>query len=408
LDFYRYSLGLDSTNEKKLLKFWQKPLNFFPQLQQADINSNFKSIFPGRVDAILKHADSICERRYSILGLAEIDWSQNGETNWHLDPVNDVVAPLDWWARIDTTDFKKNGDPKIIWELNRHQHFVHLGIAYLLTDNDDYRDAFLKNFLSWAHNNPPKFGINWVSSLELAYRSIAWIWAYHLFTVKEGLPTEIFKLILKYLAIQAGHIEHNLSTYYSPNTHLTGEALGLYYIGSFLNGYRPATRWKRLGSEVLLQEISRQVLSDGGYIERSLWYHRYTLDIYIHFLVLARWNEDRIPGYVGQRVEALAEFMMYSARPDRSFPLIGDDDGGQLIKLDSLAGNDLRGLFSTLSIYFERRDFKFLSEEYAEETYWLLGPESLKSYDAQEPLQPSHSSIGFKETGYFFTGLSTI
>jgi hypothetical protein len=36
------------------------------------------------------------------------------------------------------------------------------------------------------------------------------------------------------LYAQGRHIESYLSTYFSPNTHLTGEALGLYYLGTCL------------------------------------------------------------------------------------------------------------------------------------------------------------------------------
>ena len=38
--------------------------------------------------------------------------------------------------------------------------------------------------------------------------------------------------LLKFLEVSARHVERYLSTYFSPNTHLTGEALGLLYIGT--------------------------------------------------------------------------------------------------------------------------------------------------------------------------------
>jgi hypothetical protein len=93
---------------------------------------------------------------------------------------------------------------------------------------------------------------------------------------------------------------------------------------------------------------------------------------------------------------------MYSSLPDRKLPLIGDDDGGQLLPLGSPKGNDLRGLFSTFAVIFNRGDFKYLSEGFKEETFWLLGPDSKNDYDSIKRFEPVFTSKAFNETGYFF------
>ena len=38
--------------------------------------------------------------------------------------------------------------------------------------------------------------------------------------------------MLASIVAHAAHVERYLSLYYSPNTHLTGEALGLFYAGA--------------------------------------------------------------------------------------------------------------------------------------------------------------------------------
>ena len=45
---------------------------------------------------------------------------------WQHDPVHDAKAPDAFWASVDFLD-PRYGDHKIIWELNRHQHFLALG-----------------------------------------------------------------------------------------------------------------------------------------------------------------------------------------------------------------------------------------------------------------------------------------
>ena len=62
-----------------------------------------------------------------------------------------------------------------------------------------------------------------------------------------AVPVETLKQALKFLYLNARHLESYLSTYFSPNTHLTGEALGLFYIGTLLPEFNEAKRWQELG-----------------------------------------------------------------------------------------------------------------------------------------------------------------
>src|SRR5262249_32889306 len=100
--------------------------------------------------------------------------------DWHLDPVSGRRAPMASWASVPYLD-PRCGDHKIIWELNRHQHWLMLGRALWLTDDRRYRDRFLRELASWMAANPPLTGINWASMLELALRSLSWIWSLNLF-----------------------------------------------------------------------------------------------------------------------------------------------------------------------------------------------------------------------------------
>ena len=135
-------------------------------------------------------------------------------------------------------DAAVTGDKKIVWELNRHQYFITLGQAYWLTGDQRYAQTFVSHLDSWMDQNPPKLGINWASSLEVAFRSISWLWALYFFKDSPALTAPTFLRTLKFLYLQARHLETYLSTYFSPNTHLTGEALGLFYLGTLLPEFR--------------------------------------------------------------------------------------------------------------------------------------------------------------------------
>lgn len=397
-----FDLGNDLHDAHKKKEESSQGIFFFDSNVHENTISRYCEISFEYRDGIIEEADKICKHQFDLLGYKNLRFGNETSINWHLDSVREKKPSLDWWQKVNYMDASAVGDSKVIWELSRHQYLVRLGKAFVLSGNDKYRKEFISQLNSWFDANPPKRGINWCSSLELSFRSIAWIWAYHLFGGATNLPQDFLGKFLSFLNIQAEHIEHNLSTYYSPNTHLTGEALGLFYIGTVFQGLKGAERWLEKGIDILLQCIDEHVLPDGGYMERSLWYHRYTIDFYIHFYLLARFNNVPLPSKVEDKILQLAEFLMYTASPDRHFPLIGDDDGGRLLPIDNLEGNDLKGLFSTLSVIFNRGDFKYLSGGYQEETLWLLGPDSKVVYDSIEEYKPTLTSKGFEETGYFF------
>src|SRR4029077_6884589 len=96
---------------------------------------------------------------------------------------------------------------------------------------------------SWLAEDSPRWGVNWVSSLEVAYRAIAWwllLWMLHRVPWRPDLRMRL----VNSLELHARHVERYLSTYFSPNTHLTGEALGLFYVGTVLPDSSHARRWR--------------------------------------------------------------------------------------------------------------------------------------------------------------------
>ncbi|MDQ3258240.1 MAG: heparinase II/III family protein, partial [Acidobacteriota bacterium] len=197
------------------------------------------------------------------------------------------------------------------------------------------------------------------------------------------------------------HLETYLSTYFSPNTHLTGEALGLYYLGTLLPEFRAAARWRATGRRILLAQLERHVRPDGVYFEQSSYYHRYTTDFYTHFCLLAQANGDHIGGLLEEKLQSLLDHLMYITRPDGRTPMFGDDDGGRLVMLDERAANDFRVALSTGAALFGRADYKYVSGGAAEEILWLLGGAGLRKFDQLAAHPPATLSRAFPDGGYY-------
>ncbi len=378
----------------------RKQPQFFASFSDPDATiSELRQRWPNAAEEIIAQAERIINGSFDLLGFTNLRFGD--PIDWHLEPIAEKRAPFVHWSRLNYLDSETAGDKKIIWELNRHQYFVLLGQAYWLTRDERYAQAFSAHLSSWMKANPPKLGINWASSLEVAFRSISWLWAFHFFKNSPALVPETFLSATKFLYLNARHLETFLSTYFSPNTHLTGEALGLFYLGTLLPEFKEAARWRKTGFEILYKQLFRHVQNDGVYFEQSSYYHRYTTDFYLHLKILFQVNSKTLPPELKVKLWSLLDHLMYITRPDGTSPLFGDDDGGRLLRLDRRPLNDFRAALSTGAVLFEQPQYKFVAGEIAEETLWLLGPEGVAAWDRMQAQEPAKQSKGFEAGGYY-------
>jgi hypothetical protein len=362
------------------------PARFFQGAASAAAPSLLAARWPAACETITRTAKQICNKRFDLLGCRDLSFGD--PVDWHLDPVSGRRAPLVHWSRLDPLDATALGDSKVIWELNRHQWLVRLGCAYRFSGDERYAAVVAGSFGEWINANPPGEGINWASSLELALRLISWCWAAVLLLGSKALSEDLFAAWLASIRRHALHVERYLSHYFSPNTHLTGEALGLFYAGVLFPEMREASHWRRLGARILVEQIERQVLPDGVYFEQSTCYQRYTIEIYLHFLILATRNGVAIPGQVAEQVQKMLDFLLAVRRPDGSIPEMGDADGGWLLPLTARAPDDARGIFSVAAAFFGRADYAWAGEA-TPEVLWMLGPAGLDALDVLPPSPPT-------------------
>lgn len=362
------------------------PERFFAGAVEAGLPDRLEERVPGTRARTLAAAGRILRGRFDLLGYRGLTFGK--PIDWHLDPTSGRRAPRVRWSAIEPLDPDVVGDVKVIWELSRHQWLVTLGQAYRWSGDERLARAFAACVLAWLRANPPGIGVNWASSLEVALRLISWCWALLLFRESKALTPRVLARIIGSVQAQATHVQRYLSRYSSPNTHLTGEALGLFYAGCLFPDLPGAGRWRSLGRMILLQEIGRQVLPDGVHFERSTCYQRYTLDIYLHFLILAERNRVPVPARARERVERMLDFLLALRRAGGRVPLIGDADGGRLLPLGRRAAGDFRDAFSTAAALFGRPECAWAAGGPAPETAWLLGREGIERFEALPAAPP--------------------
>ena len=215
----------------------------------------------------------ILAHRLPLLGL-EIETGP--DVAWRYDYVHGVTSDASYFRLIPYLDMTSVGDHKIIWELNRHQHLILLAQAYRFTGNLEYVREIDKQIGAWCAANPFLRGINWTSALEVGFRLVSWIWVYHL--LGDDMESEMRRRLANELYRHGCYLEHNLSTYFSPNTHLLGEAVALHALGTLFPSLPASARWVEIGSATVALAIARQVRADGSHFEQSSYYHLYALD----------------------------------------------------------------------------------------------------------------------------------
>ncbi|HET7219797.1 MAG TPA: alginate lyase family protein [Vicinamibacterales bacterium] len=362
---------------------------------RASRAATIREAFPLAIDEARTAADPILQGRFNLLGYKDLSFSTDGaDIDWQFDPVHNTRAPRGYWSTIPYLQ-PACGDHKIIWELNRHQYWLTLGRAYALTGDHRYRDALIAQSAGWLAQNPPFDGINWASMLELGFRAISWLWALHFFSVRSAEPADetpwTLDLLLgldRQLTLVADH----LSRYFSPNTHLLGEALALYVAGQTLPGFVRARSWAATGRTVLLNEIHHQINDDGGHAERSTHYHRYTLDFYLLALAIARRTEDAAAGPFARAAGRLARFARTFADDNGRFPAIGDEDGGALFPI---CRRDVADLSDSLQIAATLLDAPELAAgPPAEAAVWMTG-------EIERQPRAVWQSAALPHTGYY-------
>ena len=318
----------------------------------------------------------------------------SGFPRWRANPLGGPDVSCQHFASIRYFDL--GTDLKFIWELNRHSELLRLAQCYYLSGDERFAGRCTELLANWMEDNPPNFSINWVSALEVAFRSIAWCWIWRLTSRSVSWTPSLVARLLWTLGHAGRHLYDYDSIHHSPNTHLTGEALGLLYIGLTFPDFRASSKWKRRGIEILTSELPHQFLDDGFHFERSTGYHRYNLEFYLHALALARaadetWGEPLVPHL--QRALAVSVALR---KPAGDWPVIGDEDGGSAVRLWSSPSTNQAPLLALGAALLQDGRLLTNVDDCDRGLPWWMGLEL-----PVERIAEQLSSVSMPQAGYF-------
>lgn len=323
---------------------------------------------------VVRLANEILRHRFPIFG-GFLD--AGDQIHWRRDYVHQLETGTPYFRRVPYLDIGRAGDHKYIWELNRHQHLVVLAQAFRFTGDREYLVEAERQLVSWLAANPFLRGINWTSALEAALRALSWVWLDHL--AGAALTLEFRHALLTALYRHGCFLEHNLSVYFSPNTHLLGEAVALHALGALYPDFPRSRRWRARGHRLVEEQMEKQVREDGTHFEQSTYYHVYALDFFLWHDLLA----ETAAGY-RDKLRRMAAYLDALLGPAGRIPLIGDDDGGRVFHPYGDRDSFGRATLATCGVRFARPEWIRAKDDLPEQAAWWIGERALDAEPARD------------------------
>lgn len=345
--------------------------------KKAELVHTLRRLAPVHVTQTLVLADAVCEHTVDLLGSgptelgAEIDWYADFKTGWRW--------PLVPSRNIIFDDLDQSYDVKVPWELSRCQLLVTLGQARCLSGEERYAEACLELLASWLRHNPVGYGVNWACTMDVAIRAVNLVWVGALLHDSVAFDSRWRKAFYKTLFEHGTYIARNLEIGRVLGNHYLADVVGMAWLGLTLPPCPRTRRWRDHGLAEIWREVLHQFYIDGVNFESSISYHRLSLEMVLHILVLCRHKGVTVPDAVRQRVEQALVFVAAYTRQDGSVPQFGDADNGRLLRLDTSGTpdefNDHRSLLGIGAWYFSRADFAAAAGDKWAEAIWLGGHE---------------------------------
>lgn len=189
----------------------------------------------------------------------------------------------------------------LLWLFNLH-YFKYL---HLLSSEEQEELC-----LHWIAHNPIGEGAGW-HPYPLSLRLMSWCKAQ---PTHPGIQESIYR--------QAQYLYRN-TEFFHPGNHYLENARALIFAGTFFAGQGEAERWLRRGLNILQSEIPDQVLSDGGYFERSTTYHALVLELLTDVLNILEVGSEAY-SLIELSVESMSDFLLSLTHPDGTITLFND------------------------------------------------------------------------------------
>lgn len=222
------------------------------------------------------------------------------------------------------------------WELSRVQHLPLLALgAGVLCDGKEASRAwkeFQYQALDWIINNPCGLGVNWACLMDIGIRVANLAAADALFGHSNGRTSPMWRRLFLHSIGQHLRLLQGDLTSEEGNNHVTAQAAGLYLAAACLPEIPGRAVHLERAKSALMRQLKRQVREDGTQFEGSLYYHLFTLEMWLYPAIVAIAIDDDFGCDYRTRLTKMHDVLSAMTSSRFELPQFGDRDDGYLLK----------------------------------------------------------------------------
>lgn len=298
-----------------------------------------------------------------LLGLFDYE---KYKTKWHSGFQTEKEWPLTFSYNLNYKQRDDIGDARTNWELNRHFQFILLAKSYYVTADKSYLNELKRLWEDWNYNNPFLYGISWTSVMEIAIRSISWMFMLSFLKKSNANEKDFLEKIECGILNMTGYIVQHYSRYSSANNHLIVEATAIGLAGFCFNH----STWKNLSIKILSDELYLQNYKDGVNKELSLHYQSFVMEAYALMIHCLQINGKVIPEEWKDMLSKMSEFVAHCLCREGTACEFGDNDEGKILDLQGGDIHHYNYVLQLCSLVLHKRYDSF--ENIHENIYWLF------------------------------------
>lgn len=375
---------------------WARHIGFADSVSVA--RAIRSTIDDARLPLLARQADAALKGRIEAFSRWTADFGS--PVDWHRHPVTGARWDESRCLTFEIGRPSPFGDVKFTWEIGRFPHAYRIAraAAFFPHRADGWATGLLLQLEDFVERNPYDRGVHWASGQEVAFRLLAWLFAFDTLLARSRVATRAEALMVSALVAGAIWIEEHLdfsriSVY---NNHLLSEAVALFGVGALLPAAPRALKWRAVGREILDEECRRQFYDDGAYIQQSHNYHRVAMQDLLWACLFARSMGDRpSPSWMAALEKSLDFLVAHQNPADGTLPNYGANDGALVSPLSCCDFTDFRPTLQAVSVLV-RGERLYPAGPWDEEAAWWLGPMRL---DAPRR-NLTRRSVSFASTGY--------
>ena len=264
---------------------------------------------------------------------------------------------------------------------------------YILKQDPTIPKAFEDLFNQWydqldsikdehAVNHTKTYDVVWYE-LGLANRTQRLIDCHRLFG--RHLSPETNKRLLKNILGSARWLDQCLlKTPFHPYNWQTHTSFTLSYTALVYPEFKESAAWLERSKQNLLLHLQKDILNDGGYVERTPGYAEYMYSIFYRYMLMFQYfkNDDSLMKTYLPRIEKFIEFFVLTHSPIGVNPPFND----------AHRGKSLIRVFKEMGEFFQRGDFiGAVRQEFSAETLASL---------SVKPEEPKLKSVDFPDSKF--------